>query len=348
MAVHLSSLTQRRLEERVHTRPRRLSAVRVEPSIFHALGEESRIQISLGYHTTVAHVPTLRERFLGHFSAAVARLAQLGRARGELVHFRVGTRSLTFQMGDEHSRCAHSNRAAKPALKGAVGDIFQLVHVPHSQDAVDELPVEALAMSSLLAIQLGQSSLRAALASRLVPRLGSLLDRSIRVVVMRVVGPLLAVALSLKAADFSFAEHQFVTEPFQKSLLLSDCGDGRRTDIQTNVALPYLVLGLLVWFAFTDQLDIETVAALQFAANDTHVLDATAEAVEDNGIIVVYDRFQFQTQPLDARFSPPNATLVRFALDGIHLVLALEARTASLVESILLNSLEGTSGEFLL
>ena len=315
--------------------------------MFHALREESRIQVSLGHYTTVAHVPTLRERFLRHRPAAVAGLAQLGGARGELVHFRVGTHSLTFQMGDEHSRCAHSNRAAKPALKSAVGDIFQLVHVPHSQDAVDELSVEALAMGSLLAIQFGQSSLCAALASRLVPRLGSLLDRSVGVVVVGVVGSALAIQMALLATNLFLDRLEFVAEPFQKSLLLSDCGDGRGSEIQTDVALSYLVLGLLVWFAFTDQLDVEAVAALQLAANDTYVLDATVETVDDDGIVVVYDRFQIQTQPFDARFSPPNATRIRFALDGIHLVFALESRASTMTESVLLHRLKGASGEFL-
>ena len=45
LGCSFSSLAQRRLEERVHTRPRRFGAVRVEPIPFHARGEESAIVI---------------------------------------------------------------------------------------------------------------------------------------------------------------------------------------------------------------------------------------------------------------------------------------------------------------
>jgi hypothetical protein len=100
-SVRRLDVAQRRLEERVHTRPRRFGAARVEPFPFHAPGEEGRIQVPLGHHAAVAHVPSLAEGLFCNRPTAVARLAQPGRARGELVHLPVGACSLTSQVRDE-------------------------------------------------------------------------------------------------------------------------------------------------------------------------------------------------------------------------------------------------------
>ena len=346
-STHRLDVAQRRLEEQVHTRPRRFGAVRVEPFSFHALGEEGRIQIPLGLNTAVAHVPSLRERLLFDRPAVVACLAQPGRACGELDHQSAGAFSLAPQVGDKHPRSAHPDRAPILPLEGPVGQFLQIDHVTHPQHAVDHSPVQALAVGRLLTVQFGQLCLCLALASRLVPGPLTLDRASLLVVAIGVVGPTLAVDLALQAADLLLAGQQLVTEPFQKRLPLSHRRDGRGAKVQADIPLANPVLGFLVRLSFAHELDVEPVAPVQLAPHQPHVLDAAGQAMGDDGIVLVDDGFQLQPQPLDAGLTPADAARVRLAFDRVHLVAALEARAAAQAEPILLRRLERAGGQLL-
>jgi hypothetical protein len=186
----LFDTTHRRLEDRVHTRPRFTSAVRVEPVAFHARGEKGGIQISLGHNSAVADMPPLGERLALNRSTAVAGLAQSGGTRGELVHPSTGTFSLVLEVSEVFPRRSQPDGAAKATLEGPIGELFERKDVAHCQYPVGHLPVQALAMGGLFAIQFGQLGLGAKLATRLVPYLGAVLDRSVGVIVLVLLGKL--------------------------------------------------------------------------------------------------------------------------------------------------------------
>jgi hypothetical protein len=66
----------------------------------------------------------------------------------------------------------------------------------------------------LLAVQFSQSGFCAALAGRFLPDFGPESDGPVRVVILGVIGPTLAVDLSLETTDFPLAGLQFGAERF--------------------------------------------------------------------------------------------------------------------------------------
>jgi hypothetical protein len=56
---------------------------------------------------------------------------------------------------NEAARRPTPDRLTIPALKGPVAELFQLNQVAHSQDAIDQLPLLALAVGCLAALHIG-------------------------------------------------------------------------------------------------------------------------------------------------------------------------------------------------
>jgi hypothetical protein len=157
--------TQRRLEERVHTRPEFFRLVRVEPFAFHARGEKGRIQIALRGNATLAEVPTLRDRLTLNRTAAMTNRAQPRGARGEFVDLTASISSFAFQFAHEPPRRPNVDRLAKVALKRTIGDFFQFEDIAQSQNPIDQAPMQTLAIARVTPLEVSLLRLGCALAS---------------------------------------------------------------------------------------------------------------------------------------------------------------------------------------
>jgi hypothetical protein len=326
--------------------------------------KESRIQIPLRLNPTVADVLTLRKRLLFNRAAPVACLAQAGSARGELDCRIAGALSLAFQQFDELPRRTLPHRLAVLPLEGAVRQLLQLETTAHAQDTIDQPAVQTLALGGEFAVEFGQLSLGPFLARRLAPGLRAGPYPVIGQVVVRVIGPPLPVYLALKSPDLLLFVFELGAELLQECVMFAHNGNGRGAEVQANISCgpPFLLLCSLVLFpllpdlsplfgrkgrSFAHQLGVEAIAPVQLAAHDADVLDAAVQAVGDNWVMAINDGFQFQLQPFNLPVPPPDAAGVALALDGVELVLALEARLAVFAESVLVHSTESAGGELL-
>jgi hypothetical protein len=99
----------------------------------------------------------------------------------------------------EHPWCSQSHTAAKLALPGAVGDLFGDDRVAHGHDLVGQLAMQALALRRQLPFLVGHPTARRLVPLTVIPGLAAFFAATLLVIVLRIVGPALAVELALQA-----------------------------------------------------------------------------------------------------------------------------------------------------
>src|SRR5579859_1490456 len=142
-------------------------------------------------------------------------MAGLAQLRGVSRELREGNASIcgfTSQQAHKGSRRTEGHTAPEPPLKSAIGELLHADVVSQREDTVNQLPVQALAVGRLLTVEFGQLALGVMLALRDDPRLFSLLDSSVSVVVAWIVGAALAICLTLQTPNFAVSPFQFVAK----------------------------------------------------------------------------------------------------------------------------------------
>jgi hypothetical protein len=97
----------------------------------------------------------------------------------------------------EHPWCSQSHAAAKLALPGAVRNLFGHDRAAHGYDLVSQLSVQALALRRQTAFLVGQPTARLLVSLAVLPGLAAPFAAALLVIVLRVVGPALAIQLAL-------------------------------------------------------------------------------------------------------------------------------------------------------
>ncbi len=305
-------------------------------------------------------MPALRKRFLLHL-AAQAHLTESGRVRRELVDRTAGTLSLAMQYRHELPRRTKLRTATIPLLECPVAQFLQVDPISPSQDIVGQLPVQALAVLGLLAVQFCQPLLVRLLAAAHHPAVRSRQGLTpfahpalaafgphpaVRRVVVGVVGPPLPLDLPLQHPDLGIPPFQSGGKQPQRGVGLAHDRDRLRPDVQADGPLPKRVLRFLVRAARTHQLDIEAAAPVQLAAHDPHELDWAGQAVPDDRIICRYDRFEGQLaaaldMPDHLVVLPAQAGGIGLAFHRVELALAFEARPALLSQQVVVDRPKG-------
>jgi hypothetical protein len=103
--------------------------------------------------------------------------------------------------GNKQPRRAQTHRASIALLPGPVGEVFQVDGVAQGQDTVRQLPVAAPTRGRELPMHLASLGLDLPLAVRDLPALLTRFDASALVIVLRVIGPALAIQLPVQAAQ---------------------------------------------------------------------------------------------------------------------------------------------------
>src|SRR5579862_700733 len=191
-----------------------------------------------GTDATGAHVPALPQR-LGHIlAAAMAELGEFGKMCGDFHQGAARACNGAFQPCYEHPWSAKSHALAKLFLPRPVGNLFGDDRVSNGYDLVDQAAMQALAvrgesaLTGSLAPPGGQIPLAVFPLQALLP---TLLDASLFIVVVRVVGPALSLHLALEPPDRLGIGCQFGTEQIQAwGALTGHDGNGRGSQVQAN------------------------------------------------------------------------------------------------------------------
>ncbi len=163
--------------------------------------QERRVEITLdGAYATGTVVKPLSKGFLDTHPTTVTVLGQLGGARGELVQDAASLCNCASQVLYQHPWSTHAHALTELLLPAFVRNFLDTNIVTSMDDLVDQASMQALAMRGKLAFLMCQSSPRDKVALAVLPgeaSLAMLLDTSLFVVVLRVVGTALAVQLAL-------------------------------------------------------------------------------------------------------------------------------------------------------
>gem|GEM_PF-5601386 len=245
-------------------------------------------------------MPPLREGLLFNRTTQ-ADLTEFGRPGRELIRDTAGAFSLAAQHRYERSRRSELRTATKHLLKSLVAQLLQVELIAQSQYFIDQLPVQALTMLGLLAVQFRQPLFIGSLAVGdnpgppaffgpapfAYPTLTAFRpDPAVRLVVVGIVGSPLSCDLPLQTGDFLVASFQFRPKQAQFGGGFSHNRYRLRPDVQAHRSDAQCVFGLLIGPTLVDQLHVEAVAPIQLAPHQAHVLDRAVQAVLGDGIVI--------------------------------------------------------------
>ena len=162
---------------------------------------------------------------------------------------------------------------------------------------------------------------------------------------MGVVGPTLPVETALQAPQPGLVGFDLRAKRLQEGGLRANYGNGRRTYVQTDPAGSEEMFLFAVGLTLVDQLNHKPVTPLVFAPNDAGILDRTGQAVGDDPVIRRNNGLEVQTGPLDVVGAPADTRLVTLGFNRVHLVVALEARPATLAQKIIVDRPVGSCGD---
>lgn len=327
---------RRRPEERVHTRPEPGGFGRVKPSAFHANREEGGIDIPVADGSAVRADMHAVAEGLWDLRTTMAHLRKPGRARWDEIAFSASTFSLAKNTVLKHPGRPMAHRTAELLLPPFLRYSFGLESISDRQEIIRDLSMKRVAMGRLETADLGEMGPRHCHAGRCLPRLVALLDRSVGIVVLRVVRPALTVKMSLEPTDLLLAVVQFFANQLfgRETCFRSDDRESRRPLIQAYDGVADLMLRLPKRLPFADQLREESIPSVEFAADEPDVLDPLLQAVRYNAVIRIDHGLERKPGPFDAALTPADAGAVRLALNGIDLTVFLESGTTGFAKSV--------------
>src|SRR5262249_55958963 len=139
-------------------------------------------------------------------------------------------------------------------LPGFVGQFFRDDGRARSDHLMDKLPVQALAMSSQLALLGSQSATSFLVSATVMPAEFSLLDAAFCIIILWVIGSSLPVQFSLETPFLLLVGFEFLAKREQACLpLFGDNSDGRGAKIETNGGRSHLMPGFQIGNAFQSQ-----------------------------------------------------------------------------------------------
>jgi hypothetical protein len=214
------------------------------------------------------------------------------------------------QVLNEHPWCPKAHALAVLFLPAFVGNFLKEDCVAHCNDFMGLFAMQTLAMGSQFALFFRFCAPGLLIALALLPRQvlpGSLLDATFGIIVVGIGRSPLALHFPLQAADLSLIGSQFLTQLREAHFPFSGKqGDGRWPKVCPDDVLPNGVLGFAVGNAFQGELH-EVAITLQIgsfslgtagaATDQTSVLDRLIQAVLDDRIVSVDDRFELILLP---------------------------------------------------